>query len=615
MYLMKDASGSVIYVGKAINLPQRLKAYFCSNPQGTPKVLAMISHIASFEVIVCANELEALILENNLIKQYQPHYNILLKDDKEYPYIRVTMGDPYPLVQKSFHVGEDQKRGTRYFGPYQGGDLYRALQAIQEIFPLKRCKRQFPRDIGKERPCLYFHMGRCLGPCIPGEVTQEAYYEACQSLCDFLSGHSDDLLRRLKKEMQKASDQFEYEKAAQIRDRCQALEKLHQRQIIADPEKKDNVDVVGFSSNGSEAALEILKIREGRILSTGTYFFPDRGESRGDFLKAFILQYYAQQTEYPKSIILPEALDEEETLGEWLRDKAARRVHLVSPTRGGKKLWLEMAERNAKESLIRHTLNGSGEQDREKALEHLKDLLLLPTSIHRLEAYDIANYGEQDRAASMIVFEEGKPRRSAYRHFSIQHCEGQDDYASMAEVIQRRLEHLGEEAFGNRPQLILLDGAIGQIHAVEPILREKAPDIALAALIKDDRHRTKGLVRRDGRVFSFRPTPDQERKMSSEERQESLRMLRFLTAIQDEAHRFAGRQTRTLHRKRNLHWSLEAIPGVGESRRRALLKTFKSLKTLSEASLSEIQAVKGIPQATAQAIYLHFHPQEGQEQP
>ena len=609
VYLMKDASGSIIYVGKANNLPQRLRSYFSSRPQGNAKVLAMISHIADFDYLVCANELEALILENNLIKQYQPRYNILLRDDKEYPYLKFTMNEAYPRLLKSFHVEEDKQDGVRYFGPYQSGDLHRALDAIYRIFPLKTCRRVLPRDIGKERPCLNYYIGRCIGPCL-GTVSQADYYAVCEEICDFLDGRSDAIAKKLEDGMHQASDELNFEKAAILRDRWQALERLHQRQVISFPEADLLVDILGIAQNGSEFALQILKVREGRILSTGCYFFPERGETVAEVYGAFISQYYNDGHSLPREVLISSLPDDKEELETWLSEKAGRKLTIFRPERGKKHSWLEMAEKNAKESLLRHTLMGSGRASLDKALEEIADFLGMEAPPHRIEAYDIANTGEDDMAASMVVFVEGKPQRSSYRHFKIRTVEGQDDFASMREVVGRRLDRLENEDFGKRPQLILLDGGKGQLSAVRDLLKERAPDIFLAGMVKDDRHRSKGLLRLDKTMMDLRPGRMVEAKRSPEERERDLRVLRLLTAIQGEAHRFAGGLNRKLRKKRNLRWTLEEIDGVGPSRRRLLMKHFKTMKAISEASLEELKAVPSLPEKTAEAIYRHYRKEE-----
>lgn len=608
VYMMKDADGEVIYVGKAINLPRRLRSYFGPNPQGDRRILTMISHIEDFDYVLCANELEALVLENNLIKEYQPRYNILLRDDKEYPYIKVTLNEAYPRVLRAFHIEDDHKLGVQYFGPYQAGDLYRALDAIYDIFPLKRCRRVLPRDIGKERPCLNYYIGKCIGPCL-GSVSQEAYRAVIDDIVDFLDGKSAKFSEQIREDMQAASRNLEFEKAARLRDRLHALEKLHERQVIVNPDLKGEADVLAGAENGSEKAIQILKIREGRIISTGSYFFPDRGESYAELYRSFILQYYSSGQVIPPELILSELPENPAEIETWLTDKAGRRVRLHQPQRGLKRRWLEMGEINAKESLVRHTLLGGGHGDRESTLEDLANRLGMTEFPKRIEAYDIANLGEADRAGSMVVFVDGRPKRSDYRHFKIKRVEGQDDYASLQEVLDRRLARLEDENFGQRPQLILIDGGLGHINAVGPAIEDKGMGAAYAGMVKDDRHRSRGLVRPDGQEVKLRHDAQEELDLTPEQRNKDLALLRLITAIQNEAHRFAGRLHKNLGQKRNMRWTLEEIEGVGPARRRAILKEFKTLKAVSEASLEDLKAVPGLPQAAAEAVYFHYHPE------
>lgn len=611
VYLMKDASGSIIYVGKAINLPRRLHSYFTAHPQGNAKVLAMISHIRDFSYVLCANELEALILENNLIKEYQPRYNILLRDDKEYPYLKITMNEPYPRVLLAYHIEADYKDGVRYFGPFLAGDLHRAIRAIYDIFPLKRCKRQLPRDIGKERPCLYYYLGRCVGPCL-GTVPQSSYQELCTTLCDFLDGRHDPFSKELENQMAEASADLRFEEAAHLRDRLHALHGLQQRQIIASAEQKGNADILGYAHNESEAAVEILKVREGRMISAGSYFFPDPGENPEPVLEAFLTQYYDGPPELPPELILPQLPQSAASIQTLLEQRRGRRVHFLVPRRGVKAELLAMAMRNAQESLLRHTLMGGAVGAREEVLDLLRERLGLSSYLRRIEAYDIANMGDHDRAASLVVFIDGKPKRSAYRHFAIQTVQGQDDYASMEEVIRRRLGHLGEESFGETPDLILLDGGKGHLDRIAPILRELAPDIAVAAMVKDERHRSSAVIAPGDVYIPLRPPSGTSSGEGPEEAEDSrqLALLRLITAIQNEAHRFAGRLQKKLGVKRQLHWSLEEIPGVGPARRKLLLRHFASLKSIRQASQDELLAVPGLPETAARAVYRHFHAEE-----
>ncbi len=612
VYLMKDADGTVIYVGKAIQLPRRLRSYFVPNPKGDARILAMISHIRDFEYVLCANELEALVLENNLIKQYRPRYNILLRDDKEYPYIKVTKNEAYPRVMKSFHIEEDYKEGVQYYGPYQSGDLQRALKAIYDIFPLKRCRRVLPRDIGKERPCLNYYIGKCVGPCL-GSVSEADYRAVIEELCSFLDGKSVPFSQKLEEEMHGAAEIMDFERAARLRDRLYALQKLNERQVIVNADLKGEADVLGAAENGSEKAIQILKIREGRIISSGSFFFPDRGEEKAEVYRSFIEQYYSLGHSLPKEIILSEIPTNGRQIEHWLSGLRGTKVSLHRPERGLKKRWLEMGERNAGESLLRHTLVGGGYGDRERTLEDLRERLALAEYPRRIEAYDIANLGGVDKAASMVVFIDGKPKRSLYRHFRIKSVEGQDDYASMNEVLERRLKNLSDKEFGEKPQLILIDGGLGHLSAVRSQFTGQGADIGLAAMVKDSKHRSRGLVTMEGKEINLRHSREEEDEMAPASRHKDLALLRLVTAIQNEAHRFAGRLQKNLSKKRNLRWNLESIPGVGPTRRKQLLKEFKTLKAISEASLDQLKAVRGLPEKTAEAVYRHFSERQAGE--
>lgn len=606
VYLMKDSGGEVIYVGKAVNLNRRLHHYFSPHPKGNRRVLSMISHIHNFEYIICANELEALVLENNLIKLHMPRYNVLLRDDKEYPYIKITLNEAYPRVLKSYHVEADQKQGVRYFGPYLSGDLSRALQAIYEIFPLKRCRRVLPRDIGKERPCLYYYIEKCIGPCL-GSVPQARYREVINQLCDFLDGRSAPFRDRLAAAMQEASAALEYERAARIRDRLQALDKLQERQIIVNPDLKGEADVIALAKTAAERAIELMKVRQGRIVSAGSYFFPLQDDNPGELFRSFILQYYSRVEQWPREILVSHLPDSAETLQEWLSRQAGRKVDLKVPERGIKRRWLEMSETNAREALRRHTLLGGGVTDMQETLLNLQEVLGLTAYPRRIEAYDIANLGEADQAASMVVFVDGKPKRSAYRHFKIKGVAGQDDYAAMQEVIRRRLERWQDDDFAEPPQLILLDGGKQHVRAVQAVIPESR-EIDLAGMVKDDRHRSRGLITANLQEINLQPELEDSQDLSMAARNRQLALLRLITAIQNEAHRFAGRLQKKLGQKRNLRWSLEEIPGVGPARRRKLLSHFKSVKNIAAANLDDLKAVPGLPEATAQAVYIHFHP-------
>lgn len=626
---MKDTAGSVIYVGKAVNLQQRLRSYFTVNPQGNAKLLAMISHIADFSYLICQNEVEALILECNLIKEYQPHYNILLRDDKAYPYIRITMNELYPRVLKAYRIGPDQKEGARYYGPYLNGDLYRAIVALRETFPMKTCRRQFPRDISKERPCLNYHIGRCIGPC-RGDVSAEDYRKVMEDICLFLEGKYDGILNQMREKMQTAAAALCFEEAGILRDRLAALERLMARQQVVSYRKQDK-DIIGIASNEVEHAILKLEVRSGRLIGSGAFFFPEDGSAPADVLEAFCSQHYPDVAYVPPQVLLPLAIENQVDVAEFLTTLRGTKVLLRVPQRGEDYQLLKMADTNAKESLRRQTLAGSGARDLDEALRTLASELGITGRLARIEAYDISHMQGEDQAAGLVVFESGKPRRNLYRRFKVDELEGADDPAALVHVLRRRLARLGDNWLGARPDLLLVDGGKVQVNAVSNLLTELDMDIPVAGIVKDEKHRTRGLVRQDGSIIELRRTSAprsrfaglvlrdeasaeyETRKLLTETggvEPENLSLLRLLTAIQDEAHRFAGQYRAKRSFKRQTRYQLENITGVGAVRRRALLSHFNSIKAISEADEAEIAAVPQIGPALATVIFKHFHPDE-----
>ncbi len=608
VYLMKEASGDIIYVGKANNLRQRLMSYFGRNPEGDARIRAMIARIADFEYLLCHNELEALILEANLIKKFKPRYNILLRDDREYPYIRITMQETYPRIMKSFRVEADLAEGARYFGPYLSGDLYRALAALRRIFPIKSCNRILPRDIGKERPCLNFYIGRCIGPC-KGDVPATKYRAVIENVIRFFEGKYSELLLNLEQEMAAAAEALDFEQAALLRDRIDALAKLKDKQVIVSSDRQSR-DVIGLARNGSEVCLQKLEVREGRVNSYVQTFTEDIGGSDPDYLQAFIAQHYAGTGLIPNEILLPADLSEQELVEQYLSELAGRKIVLHRPRRGDKNRLLELAAKNAAAALQRYTLmGGKSATGLELTLKKLAGLTGSERALHRIEAYDISNLGAADRAGSMVVFQRGRPERASYRHFSIASFDGIDDYSALYEVLSRRLDRLDDEEFGRRPDLILVDGGQTHVAKVKPLI---PPDIALAGIVKDQRHRTRGLVLPGGEIIELREESDSEHLLIAEGEMDDARalrmgLLRLLTAIQDEAHRFARRLSGTKAKKRHLRLLLEDIPGVGPATRRKLLENFDGLAGIAAATLEQLQAVSGLPAKTAQAVYDYFH--------
>lgn len=620
VYLMKDTTGSVIYVGKALNLQNRLRSYFTANLQGPPKVIAMISHIADFTYLICQNELEALVLECNLIKEHRPHYNILLRDDRAYPYIRISMHEGYPRILKAFRIGPDRKLGARYYGPYLGGDLFRAMNTLRDTFPVKTCRRVLPRDIGKERPCLNYFIGRCIGPC-RGDVSAEKYRQVMTDICRFLEGRYGGLLQHLKQQMMDSSDEMRFEDAAVLRDRLSSLERLMARQEVVSGREQDK-DVIGIASNDSEYCILKLEIRSGRMIGSAAFFITEGGSPGAAVVSAFCQQHYPDAALVPPTILLPMNLPDQVELADYLTSLRKGKVTIRFPKRGDDTRLLKMANDNAKETLRRQTLAGAGANDLNEAMQMLRSSLGIEGLLSRIEAYDISHLQGSDQAASMVVFQDGRPRPTLYRHFAVDEVTGADDIAALSSVVRRRLSHLQDASFGARPDLLLIDGGRLQVQAIVQLLSGLETEIPVAGLVKDDRHRTRGLVRPDGRIIELRRSPSSRlfrpvfRDATVEEplltepagiAPEDLSLLRLLTAIQDEAHRFAGQYRKKRTMKRQIRFSLESIPGIGPARRRALLTHFSSIRAISEAEESMIAAVPDIGPAAAHSVYQHFH--------
>ncbi len=652
VYLMRDKSGSVLYVGKANSLRQRLRNYFTPNPDVDDRIATMISRIASYDTIVCDNELEALVLEANLIKKHQPRFNILMRDDKEYPYIHVTLQEDFPRVMKAFRVGEDIEEGARYFGPWLGGDIYRALQVLGTIFPLRRCNLDLPREIGKSRPCLNAHIGRCLAPC-SGQISKEAYRAMIDEVVLFLEGRTDDLIKRLHSEMLAASDRLDFEGAAALREKWQALARLREQQRVVDLAGGDR-DVLALHRNGYEVAIAKLEIRDGRMTGCVHTFAEDSGGEDGTYLASFIREHYRVPSQVPRDVLVSAPLPDGELLTQFLRAKRGRAVTVHTPQRGAKKALVELALKNADRALMRRALSrGSDPHVLEQTLALLGQLLEIERSPVRIEAYDISHHGKGARSGSMIVFKNGKPERSSYRHFSIKSFDGIDDYKALVEVISRRLARFDDESFGLRPDLILVDGGKGHVSAVLPLARGRG--VQVGGIVKDDRHRTRGLVLPSGEIielavagsldsFDFSwgesetdipfdgensslssmklsqhmteqmtsraewsPALEERSHETEDRRARRLGLLHLLTSIQDEAHRFALRHNRQARQRKATQYSLEGIAGVGPARRKALLEHFGSSKRISEATLEELKDISGIPHAVAEAVYNHFH--------
>ncbi len=600
---MKDASGSVIYVGKAKKLRNRLRSYFGNHDIPNNKVRAMVSHVADFEYVVVGSEAEALLLEANLIKRYQPHYNILLRDDKGYPYVCITMNEAFPRVMKVFRPDEEaRKKGALYFGPYMSGDLFVFLKAIDSIFPLKKCARQLPRDIGKERPCLNHHIGKCLAPC-NGGVNAEEYLKMMSEIVDFFKGRYDGISDKIRSQMEKASEEFDFEKAMIYRDRLFALENITKNQRVFLDVRRD-ADSVGIYTDAGESCIRKLELRDGRVVGSSTYFMPSEGFTNAELLGNFLAQYYVNAPMIPELILVPEIPvtdDEETSIEESLSSLAGHKVTIHVPERGELNQLQKMANLNAREMMTRRILRGGGAGSNPEAAVRVIERIMgrEEGSINRIESFDISNLGNDDICAGMVVFTKGKADKQSYRLFKLKTVLEQDDFASMREVLKRRFSHNSDDGF-TYPELILVDGGKGQLSAVYSVISELGltSKILLAGMFKNRKHKTAGLVLLDGTEIFL----DKDNLTDDE-----LLLLRFLTAVQNEVHRFAVTYQRKLATKRNLKYRLEEIPGIGPAKRKKLLATFGTIKAISEATLEQLQECPTISSENALSVFEHFH--------
>jgi excinuclease ABC subunit C len=604
VYLMKDKFENIIYVGKAVNLKNRVRQYFQNSRNHSPKVQKMVLQIKEFEYIVTDSEVEALILECNLIKKYRPKYNIRLKDDKHYPYIKITVYEAYPKVFMTRKLLKDK---AKYFGPYTDGTaLKETMELIKKLWPIRTCNRILPRDIGKERPCLQYHIGQCKAPCA-GLISEEDYKKMIGEIISFLDGKYEEVIKELENQMELASEELNFEKAAQIRDQIQSIKRIAQKQKMINSSMEDQ-DIIAFARKEDEALVQVYFVRAGKVIGREHFLVNGVDErSQNEIMTSFVKQFYAGTTFIPKEIILQEEIDELDIIQSWLSSRKGNKVYIKVPRKGEKSKLLEMAAKNA---LL--TLNQFGEEIKRKekrtkgAVEEIQTAIGLEDNINRIEAYDISNTQGIESVGSMVVFEEGKPKRSDYRKFKIKSVLGPNDYASMEEVIRRRFTHAKEEQeqlklkgltveegkFTKLPQLILIDGGKGQINAARKVLDELNIAIPICGMVKDDKHRTRGLLYNDEEIGPPVGTEG----------------FKLITRIQDEAHRFAIEYHRKLRSKAQIQSVLDEIPGVGGVRKKALLGYFGSVQRIKEASIEDIRQVEGIPNNIAEQIFKFFHP-------
>ena len=588
VYLMMDKTGLVIYVGKAKKLKNRVSQYFQSGSGHNEKTRMMVSQVDHFDTIVVRTEFEALILENSLIKRHQPRYNILLKDDKGYPFVRLDEKVSYPRFTL---VSKPAQDGARYFGPFGGRHETRAaLQAVCAALKLPTCSRQFPRDIGKERPCLNHHIGKCDGFCSPDGPDGAEYRRRVTQAAQLLDGKLRQVTTILRQEMETAAAALEFEKAAALRDRLQALQVLgKQQQVIAGV--CADTDVWGVYIGAVRCGAAVLHIENGDLLGRQTEIFPTAADQTApEVLSAVLSQYYLDKAVLPREILLPCLFDGSETFAALLTAQAAHRVELRVPQRGERSQLVEMASRNAREEVERITT----ESERVvRALTDLQALAQLPAVPRRMESYDISNLGSDDMVASMVVFVDGKPLKRDYRKFAIRSLTAPDDYAAMQEVLTRRFAHREDAKFPPLPDLLLIDGGLGHVHAALAAEQAAGVSVPVLGMVKDDRHRTRALVTPGGGELGIQQSPH---------------IFTLIGRIQEEVHRFAITFQRQKHHKRTYRSKLDGIPGVGEVRKQALWKRFGTIKAMEAASLEELGKI--LPAPAAKAVYERFHPVE-----
>jgi excinuclease ABC subunit C len=608
VYMMRDATNAIIYVGKAINLRNRVRSYFHASADHPPKVRRMVTQVADLEFIVTESELEALVLENNLIKKHRPHYNVRLKDDKRYPYIKITLQEDYPRIYIVRRITED---GARYFGPFTSGRvIMQLMDVLRRMFPYLTCDREIT---GKDkRPCLYYYIGRCLGPCI-GAASKEEYRALIEQICLFLEGKHEKILEELRAEMERYAEKLEFERAAKTRDQIRAVEVVVERQKVVSAAMADQ-DVIAFARNNGEACVQVFFIRNGKLL--GREYFVLTGtqdEDKQEIMTSFVKQFYDQAAYVPPEIILQNEVDEINIIESWLRSSRGYKVSLAVPRQGQEQDLVNMAAENAAETLAHLRAQWETESNRYvSALEELAKYLGLDAAPTRIECYDISNIQGQAATGSMVVFAKGVPRKSDYRRFRIQTVKGADDYAMMQEVLRRRLKRAGrqpgeleteaseaaeapepatkEDSWAILPDLLMVDGGKGQLHAALEVLREFQLENEVPLI---------SLAKREEEVFM----PGQEDSLILPRDSESLFLLQ---RIRDEAHRFAISYHRTLRDKQTITSELEAVPGIGPKRRRQLLQHFGSLEAIRQASVEELVKLPGITRQIAEQLKDYF---------
>ena len=597
VYIMHDERDAIIYVGKAISLRNRVRQYFQSSRNKGAKIEQMVTHISRFEYIVTDSELEALVLESNLIKEHRPKYNTMLKDDKSYPFIKVTVQEAYPRVLFARQMKKDK---NRYFGPYtSGGAVKDVIELVRKLYQVRSCSRNLPRDCWKDRPCLYYHMKQCTGPCT-GQVDQSQYRENIQKVIRFLNGDFQDTIDELTGKMLTASEEMRFEDAAGYRDLIQSIRKIGERQKITAYGEEDR-DIIAAAMDESadlreqDAVVQVFFMRSGRMIGRDHFYLRvARGDTRSQVLSSFLKQYYAGTPFIPREIMLQTEIEDREVIEEWLSSRRKQKVHIVIPKKGTKEKMVELAWENARMVLEKDRERIRREEGRTIGAVHEVEEWLGLTGISRMEAFDISNISGFESVGSMVVYEKGKPKRSDYRKFRIKSVQGPNDYASMEEVLTRRFTHEsnGEfDSFARMPDLLLMDGGRGQVNIALGVLHKLGIEVPVCGMVKDDHHRTRGIYYNN---LEIPIDTDSEG-------------FRLITRIQDEAHRFAIEYHRSLRSKEQVHSVLDDIPGIGERRRKALMRRFRSIEAIRDASEEELAQTESMNAGSAKQVYDFFH--------
>lgn len=601
VYIMHDKHDAIIYVGKAISLKNRVRQYFQKSRNLGIKKEQMVEQIERFEYIVTDSELEALVLESNLIKEHKPKYNTMLKDDKNYPFIKVTTGEEFPRIMTARSMKKDK---SKYFGPYtSAGAVKDVIELTRKLYHLRTCSRVLPRDIGKERPCLYYHIKQCYGPC-QGYVSKEAYREQVDALLEFLNGNHKNVLKDLEEKMYQASEEMRFEDAAQYRDLMQSVERIGEKQKITDHPGEDK-DIIALAEEGLDAVVQVFFVRDGKLIGRDHFYMKTvPGDTRSMILSSFLKQFYAGTPFIPREIMIQDEIEDQDLIAQWLESRKGKKVRIVVPKKGTKEKLVELAYQNAKLVLRQDKERIKREEGRTiGAVKEISQLLGME-NINRIEAFDISNISGFQSVGSMIVYEKGKPKRSDYRKFRIKGVKGPNDYASMEEVLTRRFVHgmNEQEERGNQqleqdygsftrfPDLIMMDGGRGQVNIALEVLAKLNLEIPVCGMVKDDKHRTRGLYFHNQEIPISR---DREG-------------FKLITRIQDEAHRFAIEYHRSLRSKGQVHSILDDIPGIGPARRKALMKHYKGLEGIKEASVEELSQIESMNEKAAKQVFEFF---------